>query len=243
MKNDKKTIGVDAVNKALEILNCFTEKNEALTITKIANITGDHKSRISRISKSLENFGYLRKIKSGEFKIGHTIPRLFEIYESSFNLKNSICKKVDVRDRDALVAAVREAEAIYGPTDMMFNNAGVARLADISTQDPNEWDEMIDVNTKGVMNGIYAVMSDMKARKSGTIVNMSSIAGRKVYEDHTVYCGTKYFVHAISESIRGYLSPHNVRVIVFSPGNIEAEVLNGITDPNTLAAFIALSSS
>ena len=52
MKTDKKTIGVDAVNKALEILNCFTEKNEALTITKIANITGDHKSRISRISKS-----------------------------------------------------------------------------------------------------------------------------------------------------------------------------------------------
>ena len=122
---------------------------------------------------------------------------------------------------------------------MMFNNAGVARLADISTQDPNEWDEMIDVNTKGVMNGIYAVMSDMKARKSGTIVNMSSIAGRKVYGDHTVYCGTKYFVHAISESIRGYLSPHNVRVIVMSPGNIEAEVLNGITDPNTLAAYKA----
>ena len=166
------------------------------------------------------------------------LARRIEIMES-FNLKNSICKKVDVRDRDALVAAVREAEAIYGPTDMMFNNAGVARLADISTQDPNEWDEMIDVNTKGVMNGIYAVMSDMKARKSGTIVNMSSIAGRKVYEDHTVYCGTKYFVHAISESIRGYLSPHNVRVIMMSPGNIEAEVLNGITDPNTLAAYKA----
>ena len=96
MKNDKKTIGVDAVNKALEILNCFTEKNEALTITKIANITGDHKSRISRISKSLENFGYIRKIKSGEFKIGHTIPRLFEIYESSFNLKNSIKAELDL---------------------------------------------------------------------------------------------------------------------------------------------------
>ena len=95
MKTDKKTIGVDAVNKALEILNCFTEKNESLTITKIANITGEHKSRISRISKSLENFGYIRKIKSGEFKIGHTIPRLFEIYESSFNLKNSIKTELD----------------------------------------------------------------------------------------------------------------------------------------------------
>ena len=63
MKSNKNTIGVEAVNKALEILNCFTEKNEALTITKIAQITGDHKSRISRISKSLENFGYIRKFR------------------------------------------------------------------------------------------------------------------------------------------------------------------------------------
>ena len=126
----------------------------------------------------------------------------------SFNLKNSICKKIDVRDRDALVSAIREAEKQYGPTDMMFNNAGVARLADVSTQDPSEWDEMIDVNTKGVMNGIYAVMKDMKARKSGTIVNMSSIAGRKVYGDHTVYCGTKYFVHAISAVSYTHLRAH-----------------------------------
>ena len=90
MKSNKNIIGVDAVNKALEILNCFTEKNESLSITKIANITGDHKSRISRISKSLENFGYIRKIRNGEFKIGHSISRLYEIYDSSFNLKNSI---------------------------------------------------------------------------------------------------------------------------------------------------------
>ena len=95
MKSNKNTIGVEAVNKALEILNCFTEKNETLTVTKIAEITGDHKSRISRISKSLENFGYLRKIKSGKLKIGHTIPRLYEIYETSFNLKNSIKAELD----------------------------------------------------------------------------------------------------------------------------------------------------
>ncbi len=94
------------------------------------------------------------------------LARRLEIMES-FNLENSICKKVDVRDRDSLVSAIREAEDKYGPTDMIFNNAGVARLADISTQDPNEWDEMIDVNTKGVMNGIYAVMSDMKKKKIG----------------------------------------------------------------------------
>ena len=95
MKSNKNVIGVDAVNKALEILNCFTEKNESLSITKIANITGDHKSRISRISKSLENFGYIRKIRNGEFKIGHSISRLYEIYDSSFNLNNSIKSELD----------------------------------------------------------------------------------------------------------------------------------------------------
>ena len=189
-------------------------------------ITGASSGIGEATAKAFSNAGYPTLL----------IARRLEIMES-FNLKNSICKRVDVRDRDALVAAVKEAEETYGPTDMIFNNAGVARLADISTQDPQEWDEMIDVNTKGVMNGMYAVMASMKARQSGTIINMSSIAGRKVYGDHTVYCGTKSFVHAVSESIRGYLSPHNVRVIVMSPGNIEAEVLNGITDPNTLEAY------
>ena len=95
MKPKKNIIGVDAVNKALEILNCFTEKNESLSITKIANITGDHKSRISRISKSLENFGYIRKVSNGKFKIGHSISRLYEIYDTSFNFKNSIKSELD----------------------------------------------------------------------------------------------------------------------------------------------------
>ena len=193
---------------------------------KLVVITGASSGIGEATAKTFSNAGYPTLL----------LARRLEKMES-FNLTNSICKKVDVRNRDALVSAIREAEKQYGPTDMIFNNAGVARLADISSQKPDEWDEMIAVNTNGVMNGIYAVMNDMKSRKSGTIVNMSSIAGRKVYEDHTVYCGTKYFVHAISESIRGYLSPYNVRVIVMSPGNIEAEVLNGITDPNTLEAY------
>jgi len=193
---------------------------------KLAVITGASSGIGEATAKAFSNAGYPTLL----------LARRLEKMES-FNLTNSICKKVDVRNRDALVSAIKEAEKQYGPTDMIFNNAGVARLADIASQKPEEWDEMISVNTNGVMNGIYAVMNDMKSRKSGTIVNMSSIAGRKVYEDHTVYCGTKYFVHAISESIRGYLSPYNVRVIVMSPGNIEAEVLNGITDPNTLEAY------
>jgi hypothetical protein len=89
------------------------------------------------------------------------------------------------------------------------------------------------------MNGVHAVMGGMVERKRGTIVNMSSIAGRKVYPDHTVYCGTKYFVHGMSDSLRQHLAPHDVRVIVISPGVIETEVLNGVTDAATLASYKA----
>ncbi|MEP3847853.1 MAG: SDR family oxidoreductase [Paracoccaceae bacterium] len=155
----------------------------------------------------------------------------------AMGLSNSICRQVDVRDRDAIKAAVADAEAEYGPVDMMFVNAGIARLADIGRQPPEEWDEMIDINTKGVMNTLHSVMNGMMERKTGTIFMMSSIAGRKVYPDHTVYCGTKYFVHAVSESIRDYLSDYNVRVIVLSPGVIETEVLSGVLDEQTLAAY------
>lgn len=152
-------------------------------------------------------------------------------------LPNTLCRKVDVRDRDAIAAAVREAEATHGPVDCLFNNAGIARLGDIGSQAPAEWDESIDINTKGVMNALHAVMEGMKQRKHGTIVMMSSIAGRKVYPDHTVYCGTKFFVHAVSESIRSYLAPHDVRVIVISPGIIDTEVLDHVTDQTTLANY------
>ncbi len=156
---------------------------------------------------------------------------------TSLGLPDCVCCAVDVRDREAIAAAVQQAEETYGPVDCLFNNAGIARLADIGAQDPEEWDETIDINIKGVMNALHPFINSMKSRKSGTIVNMSSIAGRKVYPDHTVYCGSKFFVHAISESLRGYLAPHDVRVIVISPGIIETEVLDHVTDPNTLKAY------
>lgn len=157
----------------------------------------------------------------------------------ALGLPNAVVKQVDVRDRAALAAAVGDAESQFGPVDMMFANAGIARLGDIATQPPEEWDEMIDINTKGVMNSVHAVMNGMIARRHGTLMMMSSIAGRKVYPDHTVYCGTKYFVHAVSESFREYLAPHDVRVIVLSPGIIDTEVLDHVKDENTLANYKA----
>jgi len=155
----------------------------------------------------------------------------------ALQLPDCLCEQVDVRDRAAIAEAVAKAEKTYGPVDCLFNNAGIARLGDIAAQDPVEWDETVDINIKGVMNALHPFINSMKERKGGTIVNMSSIAGRKVYPDHTVYCGSKYFVHAISESLRGYLAPFDVRVIVISPGIIDTEVLDHVNDPNTLQAY------
>lgn len=157
----------------------------------------------------------------------------------AMGLPKSLCRQVDVRDREQIASAVADAEAEYGPVDMMFANAGIARLADIGRQPPEEWDEMIDINTKGVMNTVHAVMNGMMERKTGTLVMMSSIAGRKAYPDHTVYCGTKFFVHAVSESLREYLSDYDVRVLVVSPGVIETEVLSGVLDERTKAGYMA----
>lgn len=155
----------------------------------------------------------------------------------ALNLPNSMCVSVDVCDRAQIKAAVAQAEAKFGPVDMMFANAGLLKLGDIAEQDPEEWDQMIDINTKGVMNTVHAVIGGMKERRHGTLVMMSSIAGRKVYPEHTVYCGTKYFVHAVSESLREYLSDYDVRVLVVSPGVIDTEVLNHTTDQGALDRY------
>lgn len=75
--------------------------------------------------------------------------------------------------------AIDEAEKLYGPVDLLINNAGVMLLNDPATQPIEEWNTMIDVNVKGLLNGIHCVLKGMKERQSGTVINISSIAGRK----------------------------------------------------------------
>ena len=145
------------------------------------------------------------------------------------NLPNTMCKSVDVTKAEEIKAAITEAESVYGPVDCIVNNAGLMLLGDASIQDINEWDTMINTNIKGVLNGIHAVLKGMIARNEGTIINISSIAGRKTFPNHSVYCGTKFAVHAISENIREEVAPHNVRVITIAPGVVETNLLSHTT--------------
>jgi len=147
----------------------------------------------------------------------------------ALNLPNTICTKVDVTDKDAFEMAVREAELRFGKTDLLVNNAGVMLLGNIETQDAQEWKRMLDVNVMGVMNGMQIVMKDMKARKSGTIINLSSIAGVFASANHAAYCASKFGVTGLTRSARNEMSAYNVRVLSIMPGAVDTELLSHTT--------------
>ena len=144
----------------------------------------------------------------------------------ALNLPNTLCRKVDVTDVKAIAAAVAEAEQKFGPVDCLINNAGMMLLGLADEQDPAEWQTMFNVNVMGMLNGIHVVLADMKARKTGTVINISSIAGRKTFPNHAAYCGTKFAVHAITENIREEVADDNVRFITIAPGAVETELLS-----------------
>ncbi|EPM6340300.1 TPA: SDR family oxidoreductase [Vibrio parahaemolyticus] len=147
----------------------------------------------------------------------------------ALNLPNTLCEKVDVTDQASLITAIEKAEAQFGPADVLVNNAGVMLLGQIDTQDAAEWKRMFDVNVLGLLNGMHSVLAPMKARNSGTVVNISSIAGKKTFPDHAAYCGTKFAVHAISENVREEVAASNVRVTTIAPGAVETELLSHTT--------------
>ncbi|MCQ4630403.1 SDR family oxidoreductase [Shinella sp. CPCC 100929] len=159
------------------------------------------------------------------------IARRPELIEA-MGLPDTLAVNADVRDHAALVAAIAEGEAKFGPVDCLINNAGISRLARLDEQDPEQWRDLVDINCLGVLNGMHAVAPGMKERRHGTIINVSSIAGRKVYPHHDVYGGTKHFVHAVSEGMRQTMSAHRVRVMVISPGVAKSEIDKTITHQN-----------
>ncbi|MEW1635469.1 SDR family oxidoreductase [Streptomyces sp. NPDC093801] len=158
-------------------------------------------------------------------------------------LPNALCRKVDVTDRRAVEEAVREAEQRFGPADAIVNNAGVMLLGRIADQPVDEWDRMIDLNVKGVLYGTRAVLPGMLARGSGTVINVSSIAGRKTFADHAAYVATKFAVHALSENLREEVAAAGVRVVTIAPGAVETELLSHTSDQQIKDGYEAWKES
>lgn len=136
----------------------------------------------------------------------------------------------DVTQRQQLQKLVDQAVDTYGRIDVMLNNAGLMPLAPLEMLKTDEWDQMIDVNFKGVLNGIAAALPQMKEQKSGHFINVSSVYGHKLGPAATVYCATKFAVRALSEGLRQEVKPYNIRTTVISPGAVSTELLEHISD-------------
>lgn len=143
--------------------------------------------------------------------------------------------ELDVTSADSFTAFAKAAEAKFGPVDVLINNAGVMPLSPLAALKQDEWTRMIDVNIHGVLNGIAAVLPGFVARGQGHIVNVASIGAHLVVPTGAVYCATKYAVWAITEGLR---QEHDeIRATVISPGVVETELGNDITDPAVASAL------
>lgn len=144
----------------------------------------------------------------------------------------------DVTDQDdveAMVAAVTEA---LGPPDILVNNAGVMLLSPVEQVQVEDWDRMVDVNLKGVLHGIAAVLPGMIERGAGHIVNVGSVAGRRPFPAGTVYSATKFAVRALTAGLQLELSAHHgIRVTDVQPGVVATELTEHIPDPAVKDAF------
>lgn len=193
---------------------------------KLVVITGASSGIGANLAKMFEKNGHPTLLLSR---------RLEEM--EKLNIKNSLCKSVDVTDLEGMKNAIREAEEKFGPVDCLVNCAGIMLLGHPEEQLYDEWDKMIDVNVKGVLTGTNILLKDMINRNEGTIINISSIAGRKTFDNHAVYCGTKFAVHAMTENIRKEVADKNVRVITIAPGVVETPLLSHTTDNGIVSDY------
>ncbi len=138
--------------------------------------------------------------------------------------------KTDVTDRNQVSRLVEQAVAAHGRVDVIINNAGLMPSSLIEKLHVEEWDRMIDVNLKGVLYGIAAVLPHMMKQKSGHVINVASVAGHKVGPGSAVYAATKHGVRVISEGLRQEVKPYNIRTTIISPGAVATELPDTITD-------------
>ncbi|PSL18579.1 SDR family oxidoreductase [Dyadobacter jiangsuensis] len=197
------------------------------TQSKIALITG---------ASSGIGAGTAKVLAANGFKVGIAARRIDKLNE----LKNEITLsggealpiQMDVTDPDSVKRGVEKLVAAYGSIDVLVNNAGLMPLSDIESLKVDEWNQMIDVNIKGVLNSTAAVLPYLKEQNSGHIINMSSIAGRKVFKGLSIYCATKFAIAAFSDGLRMELAPKfKIRVTNIQPGAVATELYDHISDP------------
>jgi NADP-dependent 3-hydroxy acid dehydrogenase YdfG len=154
------------------------------------------------------------------------------------NAGEAASRAVDVTSRADVQAFIDFAKSKFGKVDVLINNAGIMPLSPMTDLKVDDWDRMIDVNIRGVLNGVAAVLGDMKARGNGQIINVASIAAHAVVPTGAVYCATKYAVWAISDGLRQ--ENPDIRVTTISPGVVATELGHDITNQGTQEFLVQL---
>jgi len=190
---------------------------------KIIVITGASSGLGAETARHLTKMG--AKVVLG----ARRIERL-EALAQELGLEAGAIVRTDVTQRAQVQALVDRAVELHGRIDVIINNAGLMPSSMLDKLKVDEWDRMIDVNIKGVLYGIAAVLPYMKEQKSGQIINVSSVAGHKVGPGGAVYAGTKWAVRAISEGLRQEVKPWNIRTTIVSPGAVDTELTRTIPD-------------
>ena len=148
----------------------------------------------------------------------------------------AVARAVDVTDRADVAALVDAVVAEFGSLDVFVNNAGVMPLSRLDALLVDEWDQMIDVNIRGLLHGIAATLPHFKRQGGGHFVTIASIGAHEVVQTGAVYCASKYAAWAITEGLRLESDP-SIRVTTISPGVVESELADSISDPTAQAAM------
>jgi NADP-dependent 3-hydroxy acid dehydrogenase YdfG len=202
------------------------------------------KNKVAIITGASSGIGYATALTLSKTGIRVAVgarrtERLLELEKQIIKNNGEILvQKTDVTrksDCDSLVNTIVEK---WGKVDILINNAGLMPLSYFKNGKVEEWEQMVDVNIKGVLYCTSAVVPSMLEKKSGHIINISSVAGRIVFAGGSVYCATKHAIAALSEGLRKELSPtYNIRVTCIEPGAVETELLESITD-ESMTGFI-----
>ncbi len=202
------------------------------------------KDKVAIITGASSGIGYATALalsKAGaKVAIGaRRVNRLEELAKKiSTNGGEVFFQKLDVTQRSECENFAKAVLEKWSSIDILVNNAGLMPLSLFKSLKVDEWDKMIDVNIKGVLYCTAAVILHMKEKKSGHIVNISSVAGRIVFPTGSVYCATKHAIAAFSEGLRQEFSARsNIRVTSIEPGVVATELTDTITD-ESLKGFI-----
>jgi NADP-dependent 3-hydroxy acid dehydrogenase YdfG len=138
----------------------------------------------------------------------------------------------DVTYRKQVKRLIDRAVEEFGRVDVMISNAGIMPRAPLERLTIDDWDRTIDVNIKGVLYGVAASLPHMKQQKSGHMIFVSSVAGHKIGPDFAVYAATKHAVRALAEGFRQEVKPYNIRTTIISPGAVDTELPDSVTEPD-----------